>query len=65
MKVLKYVYFIYIVLALIFIFDGFQRLNNNEPHPWLSFLLGIGALAMFFFRRKYNQRFENHYKNKQ
>ncbi len=64
MKILKHVYYIYIFLGFLFIYDGFVRINNQEEHPWLSFLIGVGASGMFFFRKKYNKKFEDHYNKK-
>lgn len=61
MSILKNVFYIYIVLAVLFFYDG---IVNNEDHPWLSFLLGAGAVLMFFFRRKYSKRFDDHYNKK-
>ena len=64
MSILKNVFYIYLILALLFFYDGFVRISNNEPHPWLSFLIGSGAILMFFFRRKYSKRFDDHYNKK-
>ena len=64
MSILKNVFYIYIVLALLFFYDGIVRIANNEPHPWLSFLISAGAVLMFFFRRKYSKRFDDHYNKK-
>ncbi len=64
MQILKYVYYIYIFLGVLFIYDGFERINKNQEHPWLSFLIGVGAIGMFLFRKKYNKKFEDHYNKK-
>ena len=64
MSILKNVFYIYIVLAILFFYDGIVRILNNEPHPWLSFLICAGAVLMFFFRRKYSKRFDDHYNKK-
>lgn len=64
MSILKNVFYIYIVLAVLFFYDGIVRISKNEDHPWLSFLIGAGAVLMFFFRRKYSKRFDDHYNNK-
>lgn len=62
MGILKYVHYIYILLAALFIYDGFVRLNNNEGHPWMSFIFAAAAIFMFFFRRKFSRKFEDRYK---
>ena len=64
MSILKNVFYIYIVLAILFFYDGIVRISNNEAHPWLSFLIGAGAVLMFFFRRKHSKRFDDHYNKK-
>lgn len=64
MKILKYVYYIYLFFALAFIYDGIIRLQSNEAHPWLSFLIATAAVFMFFFRRKYSKRMEDYYNKK-
>lgn len=64
MSILKNVFYIYIVLAILFFYDGIVRISNNEPHPWLSFIISAGAVLMFFFRRKYSKRFDDHYNKK-
>ena len=62
MIILKYVHFVYVLLAVLFAYDGLYRINNNEPHPWLSFIIAACALFMFFFRRKFSRKFAEHYK---
>jgi positive regulator of sigma E activity len=58
MKYLKFVSYLYIVLAIAFAVDGFMKLNNNEPAV-LSFMFAGLALFMFFFRMRYQKRFQD------
>ncbi len=62
MGILKYVHYIYLIIAIAFIYDGFQKLNNNEGNPWLGFAFAAAAIFMFFFRRKFSKKFEDRYK---
>ncbi len=62
MGFLKYIHYVYILFAIMFVYDGFERLQKSEPHPWLSFIIAAGAVFMFFFRRKFSRKFEDRYK---
>ena len=64
MGILKNVYYIYLFFAIAFVYDGIVRIKSNESHPWMSFLIATAAVFMFFFRRKYSKRFEDHYNKK-
>ncbi|GAA6765042.1 MULTISPECIES: hypothetical protein [Flavobacterium] len=60
MGYLKYTQYVYILFAVYFIYDGVIKLTeNNEAYP-LSFVIAGMAVFMFFFRRrflnKYNDR---------
>ena len=64
MGILKYVHFVYIFFAILFIIDGFERIKSSENHPWLSFAIAAVAIFMFFFRRKFSKKFEDRYNKK-
>jgi hypothetical protein len=59
MNYLKYTQYVYILIAAAFIYDGITKLNEN---PWLSFLIAGVSVFMFFFRRKFSKKFDDHYK---
>ncbi len=61
-KILKKIHYVYLLIAIVFIVDGFTRLQYKEPHPWLSFLLAAAAVGMFFFRKKFSKKFDDHNK---
>ncbi|WP_428230354.1 hypothetical protein [Flavobacterium sp.] len=63
MGILKYTQYLYLLIAAAFIFDGFTKLNSSE-NPWLSFIIAGVSVFMFFFRRKYAKKFDDHYKKK-
>ncbi|TDO78202.1 hypothetical protein EV143_103453 [Flavobacterium chryseum] len=62
MGILKYTQYVYLLIAVAFIYDGITKLNDPTTNPWLSFLIAGVSIFMFFFRRKYAKRFDDHYK---
>ncbi|MBF4506649.1 hypothetical protein IRZ83_08210 [Flavobacterium sp. JLP] len=62
MGVLKYTQYLYLLIAAAFIFDGVTKLNTPNENAWLSFLIAGVSVFMFFFRRKYAKKFDDHYK---
>ena len=62
MGILKYTQYLYLIIAVAFIYDGITKLNDSTANPWLSFLIAAVSVFMFFFRRKYAKRFDDHYK---
>jgi hypothetical protein len=64
MSILKYTQYVYLIAALFFIYDGVIKLNSGTDLPYISFILAIAAIGMFFFRRKFAKKFDNYDKNK-
>jgi hypothetical protein len=62
MGYLKYTQYVYLLIAVAFIYDGITKLNESNGTPWLSFLIAGVSVFMFFFRRKYSKKFDDHYK---
>jgi hypothetical protein len=62
MGLLKYTQYLYLLIAVAFIYDGITKLNDPTTSPWLSFCIAAVSVFMFFFRRKYNKKFDDHYK---
>ncbi|MTH15062.1 hypothetical protein [Flavobacterium sp. LC2016-01] len=58
----KFTQYLYLVVAAAFIYDGITKLNDPVASPWLSFAIAAVSVFMFFFRRKYNKKFYDHYK---
>jgi len=59
MNYLKFTQYVYLVFGLYFLYDGIAKWNNPEK-PWLSFFIAALAIFMFFFRRRFARKFENH-----
>ncbi|MFA7446442.1 MAG: hypothetical protein WCY89_10880 [Flavobacteriaceae bacterium] len=57
MKYYKYFYWVYLPLAALFIYDGYEKYGQGEPY-WISFALGGLAIFIFFFRRKHIRKME-------
>ena len=62
MNYLKYTQYVYLLIAVAFIYDGITKLNDSNETPWLSFLIAGVSVFMFFFRRKFSKKFDDHYK---
>ncbi len=62
MQILKNIHYMYIIFAVLFLFDFFTKYFQKSDISWASLALGIGAIFMFFFRRKFAKKFENRYK---
>ena len=59
MKYSKFFQYAYIVFAILFIYDAISRYTSNGEVYYPSILLGALAIFMFFFRKKFNKKFEN------
>lgn len=64
MNYLKYTQYVYLLASLFFFYDGFSKLYYEQESPWFSLVLGVVALFMFFFRRKFAKKFDDHDRNK-
>lgn len=62
MGILKYVHYIYLLLAVLFVYDGIVKLNSGEGSPWLTFAFAAACIFMFFFRRKFSKKMGDRYK---
>ncbi|WP_163397888.1 hypothetical protein [Flavobacterium fluviatile] len=64
MNYLKYTQYVYLLIAVAFIYDGITKLSEPNGTYWLSFLIAGVSVFMFFFRRKFSKKFDDHYKKK-
>lgn len=58
MNFVKFIPYFYIVFALFFIYDAVTKYLNNENYI-VSILFAAVAIFMFFFRRRFNNKFKN------
>jgi hypothetical protein len=59
MGYLKYTQYVYILFGIFFIYDGITKLNEANDKATLSFIIAGLAIFMFFFRRKFANRFDD------
>lgn len=57
MKVAKIFQFAYLIFAVLFLYDAFVNWGDNRAY--MSLLLVATAVFMFFFRRRFNKRYDN------
>jgi hypothetical protein len=59
MRIFKFFQYAYLVFAILFIYVAIQKYVESQTIDYISILLAATAVFMFFFRRKFNNRFEN------
>jgi len=59
MKLFKIFQYAYIVFAVLFVYDAFAEYNTTGKIKYLSLFLAALAIFMFFFRKKFNNKFDN------
>ena len=63
MNYMKYTQYAYLVAGIILLIDGILKLNAADGNAYLILGLGIVAIGLFFFRRKFAKKFEDRNKN--
>ncbi len=58
MKYAKFFQFVYLVFGALFLYDAISKYSATGEIAYPSILLGITAIFMFFFRRKFMKKFE-------
>ncbi|MFB9056984.1 hypothetical protein ACFFU9_09545 [Mariniflexile ostreae] len=59
MKFQKYFQYAYLIFAVLFFYDAISKWAQTGIIPYPSLLLGATAIFMFFFRGKFNKKFDN------
>ena len=62
-KLYKYLEYIYLIFAILFIVLGIFELGNNLTLGLILIAMGAAALFKYFFQRRFRRRFED--RNKQ
>jgi len=57
MKILRYVHYLYLVMAILFLYEGIVKMQNQE-NPIVVFLFAAVAIFMFFFRRHFSNKIQ-------
>lgn len=55
MKILQYTHYLYLILFVLFLLDGIDRVQKGE-NAVVSFLFAAMAVFMFFFRKRFSNR---------
>lgn len=59
MKLFKFFQYAYLFFAVIFIYDAVSKYMETGQVEYTSLLLAAAAIFMFFFRKRFNKKFEN------
>jgi hypothetical protein len=59
MKIFKFFQYAYLFFAAIFIYDAVSKYIEFGDIAYTSLLLAAAAVFMFFFRKRFNKKFEN------
>ncbi len=62
MKYYRHFYWAYLILAILFAYDGYEKLTGEEGNPYISFAIAGLAVFMFFFRRNFVKKMESRMK---
>lgn len=63
MNLLKYTQYAYLVAGILFLVDGTMKLNSGDSNAYIILGLGVVAIGMFFFRRKFAKKFDDRSNN--
>jgi hypothetical protein len=64
MKIFKFFQYAYLLFAIIFLYDVISKYLDSGDIDYMSLLLAAAAVFMFFFRKRFNKKFENKEENK-
>ena len=59
MKIFKFFQYAYLVFAVLFLYDGISRWGEDGTKKYISLFFAALALFMFFFRKKFNKKFDD------
>lgn len=58
MKYSKFFQYAYLVFGVLFLYDAVSKYMSNGEVAYASILLGVLAIFMYFFRRKFAKKFD-------
>ncbi|WP_296382252.1 hypothetical protein [Winogradskyella sp.] len=62
MKLLKIFQYAYIIFAALFLWDAITNWSIDRSRSYMSLVFVALALFMFFFRKRFSKKFEDHNK---
>jgi positive regulator of sigma E activity len=62
-KFLRFAELAYLFVAAVFIVETIISLRNEEPSWWLTLILGIAAIGMYFFKKHFRKKMDKDKKN--
>lgn len=60
---MKYTQYAYLIAGIVLLVDGVIKLNTADANAYLILAMGVLAIGLFFFRRKFAKKFEDRNKN--
>ncbi|WP_458628805.1 hypothetical protein [Winogradskyella sp. PC D3.3] len=60
MKIQKIFHYAYLIFAVLFIYDAITKWSENRNGAYMSLLFAALAGFMFFFRKRFSKKFEDH-----
>ncbi len=62
-KILKYTEYVYVLVAFMALYRVFTDWNTDRQFAYIFLFFAFVSVGMFFFRRSYRKKFENHQQN--
>ncbi|WP_179004840.1 hypothetical protein [Winogradskyella forsetii] len=62
-KIQKIFQYAYIVFAVLFIYDAITKWSEDRNGAFISLALSALAVFMFFFRKRFSRKFDDHNKS--
>ena len=59
MNYLKYTQYVYLAVAVFFLYKTVEIWDNDDDQHWLFLGIALLSVFMFFFRRRFAQKFDN------
>lgn len=57
MNYLNITKYLYLAVAGVMFYDAFTKWNDTSDSFWLSFILGLSAVFLYFFRSRFAKKF--------
>ncbi|MBU2948751.1 hypothetical protein [Zobellia uliginosa] len=64
-KILRYTEYLYVAVAFFSLYRIFTDWNTNRQSAYIFVFFAVVSIGMFFFRRNYRKKFEQHKQDNQ